>query len=166
MTATTTAVIHLPLSGAYGFLKTSSIRPLLPPPDGTFANGYPRSGQYSGAVGPSPKQRSLPAAMSNRPDGFCLRELRTCWPLADKYRGDRNPIDASSVMANGQEISDIVEFKKMLKDRKYLVISCLTKMLTYATGRHLEAVDRGEVDSNVAELGKKDNRLRDLIHLV
>ena len=55
----------------------------------------------------------------------------------------------------------------MLKDRKHLVVSCLTKkMLTYATGRHLEAVDRGEVDRIVAELGKKDNRLRDLIHLV
>jgi len=39
-------------------------------------------------------------------------------------------------------------------------------MLTYATGRHLEAVDRGEVDRIVAELGQKDNRLRDLIHLV
>ena len=59
-------------------------------------------------------------------------------------------------MANGQEIADIVEFKKMLKDRKHLVISCLTKkMLTYATGRHLEAVDRGEVDRIVAELGKR-----------
>ena len=70
-------------------------------------------------------------------------------------------------MANGQEIADIVEFKKMLKDRKHLVISCLTKkMLTYATGRHLEAVDRGEVDRIVAELGQKENRLRDLIHLV
>ena len=68
-------------------------------------------------------------------------------------------------MANGQEIADIVEFKKMLKDRKHLVISCLTKkMLTYATGRHLEAVDRGEVDRIVAELGQKENRLRDLIH--
>ena len=39
-------------------------------------------------------------------------------------------------------------------------------MLTYATGRHLEAVDRGEVDRIVAELKKKDDRLRDLIHLV
>ena len=48
-----------------------------------------------------------------------------------------------------------------------MVISCLTKkMLTYATGRHLEAVDRGEVDRIVAELGQKENRLRDLIHLV
>ena len=39
-------------------------------------------------------------------------------------------------------------------------------MLTYATGRHLEPIDRGEVDRLVAELGKKEDRLRDLVHLV
>ena len=61
----------------------------------------------------------------------------------------------------------ILCFKEMLKERKTLVVSCLTKkMLTYATGRHLESVDRGEVNRIVAELGQKDNRLRDLIHLV
>ena len=44
---------------------------------------------------------------------------------------------------------------------------CLTeKMLTYATGRLLEAGDRDEVDWIVSELKKNDNRLRDLIHLV
>ena len=70
-------------------------------------------------------------------------------------------------MANGKRIADIVEFKKMLKERKTLVVSCLTKkLLTYATGRHLESVDRGEVDRIVAEAEKKENRLRDLIHLV
>ena len=101
------------------------------------------------------------------PMGFAFENFDVVGRWRDKYRGDRNPIDASSVMANGQEIADIVEFKKMLKDRKHLVISCLTKkMLTYATGRHLEAVDRGEVDRIVAELGQKENRLRDLIHLV
>ena len=37
---------------------------------------------------------------------------------------------------------------------------------TYSTGRRLEAVDRGELDRITAELGKKDNRLRELIRLV
>ena len=70
-------------------------------------------------------------------------------------------------MANGKEIADIVAFKKMLKERKPLIVSCLTKkMLTYATGRHLESVDRGEVDRIVEVLSKKGNRLRDLVHLV
>ena len=101
------------------------------------------------------------------PMGFAFENFDVVGRWRDKYRGDRNPIDASAVMANGDKVKDIIEFKQMLKDRKHLVVSCLTKkMLTYATGRHLEAVDRGEVDRIVAELGKKDNRLRDLIHLV
>ena len=39
-------------------------------------------------------------------------------------------------------------------------------MLIYATGRQLETVDRGEIDRIVSELTKKEDRLRDLIHLV
>ena len=39
-------------------------------------------------------------------------------------------------------------------------------MLTYATGRKLEAVDRGELDRILAELARKENRLRDLVYLV
>ena len=70
-------------------------------------------------------------------------------------------------MANGDKIKDIVEFKQMLMDRKELVARCLTeKMLIYATGRKLEATDRGEVNRLVAELAKRENRLRDLVHLV
>jgi hypothetical protein len=70
-------------------------------------------------------------------------------------------------MANGNKIADIVEFKKMLMKRKLLVARCLTeKMLTYAIGRQLETVDRGEVDHIVSELTKKEDRLRDLVHLV
>ena len=63
--------------------------------------------------------------------------------------------NTSATMANGNKIADIVEFKKMLMKRKLLVARCLTeKMLTYATGRQLETVDRGEVDLIVSELTK------------
>ena len=55
----------------------------------------------------------------------------------------------------------------MLKERQPLIVRCLTeKMLTYATGRKLEAPDRGEIDRIVAELAKGGHRLRDLVHLV
>ena len=55
----------------------------------------------------------------------------------------------------------------MLTERKELVVRCLTqKMLTYATGRKLEAVDRGEVDRITAELARRDNRLRELVRQV
>lgn len=101
------------------------------------------------------------------PMGFAFENFDVVGRWRDKYKRAKEPIDTSSTMANGRQIAGIVEFKEMLKERKTLVVSCLTKkMLTYATGRHLESVDRGEVDRIVAELGKKDNRLRDLIHMV
>jgi hypothetical protein len=101
------------------------------------------------------------------PMGFAFENFDVVGRWRDRYKRAKGPIDTSSTMANGEEIADIVGFKKMLKERKPLIVSCLTKkMLTYATGRHLEAVDRGEVDRIVAALSKKDDRLRDLIHLV
>ena len=55
----------------------------------------------------------------------------------------------------------------MLLERESQVAHCLTeKMLTYATGRLLEAGDRGEIDLITSELKKGGNRLRDLVHLV
>ena len=101
------------------------------------------------------------------PMGFAFENFDVVGRWRDKYKRAKEPIDTSATMANGREVAGIVEFKEMLKERKTLVVSCLTKkMLTYATGRHLEPVDRGEVDRIVADLGKKDNRLRDLIHMV
>jgi hypothetical protein len=70
-------------------------------------------------------------------------------------------------MADGREVKDMVEFKAILMEREPQVVRCLTeKMLTYATGRLLEAGDRGEVDRIGAELKKSGNRLRDLVQLV
>jgi hypothetical protein len=101
------------------------------------------------------------------PMGFAFENFDVVGRWRERYKRAKGPIDTSATMANGEEIADIVAFKKMLMERKPLIISCLTKkMLTYATGRHLETIDRGEVDRVVAELGKKEDRLRDLVHLV
>jgi len=101
------------------------------------------------------------------PMGFAFENFDVVGRWRDKYRRARDPIDTSATMANGREIADIVEFKKMLLERKELVIRCLAnKMLTYATGRQLEAADRGEVDRILDKLSKKENRLRDLVNLV
>ena len=101
------------------------------------------------------------------PMGFAFENFDVVGRWRERYKRAKVPIDTSATMANGKEIADIVAFKKMLRERKPLIVSCLTKkMLTYATGRHIEAIDRGEVDRVVAELGKKGDRLRDLIHLV
>ena len=101
------------------------------------------------------------------PMGFAFENFDVVGRWRDRYKRAKGNIDTSSTMANGEKIADIVEFKKMLMDRKHLIVRCLTKkMLTYATGRHLETVDRGEIDRITAELAKKEDRLRDLIHLV
>jgi hypothetical protein len=101
------------------------------------------------------------------PMGFAFENFDVVGRWRDRYKGARDPINTLATMANGNKIADIVEFKKMLMQRKLLVVRCLTeKMLTYATGRQLEAVDRGEVDRIVSELTKKEDRLRDLVHLV
>ena len=76
-------------------------------------------------------------------------------------------MEVSAVLANGREIKDLADYKAMLLERESQVVHCLTeKMLAYATGRLLEAGDRGEVDRIVGELKGKGSRLRDLVHLV
>jgi hypothetical protein len=77
------------------------------------------------------------------------------------------PIDPSTTLANGKEVPDIITFKKILLERESDIARCLTeKMLTYATGRILEPVDRGEINRIVENLQNKGNRFRDLVHLV
>jgi hypothetical protein len=101
------------------------------------------------------------------PMGFAFENFDVVGRWRDKYKRARDPIDTSATLSNGKEIADIIEFKKMLLDRKELVTRCLTtKMLTYATGRKLEATDRGEVEKILEELNQYDNRLRDLVNLV
>lgn len=92
---------------------------------------------------------------------------RDHYPKADKKAKQAMPVETASVLANGEEVKDIVTFKALLMKREPQVVRCLTeKMLTYATGRLMEAGDRGEIDQIVLELEGKENRLRDLVHLV
>jgi hypothetical protein len=107
------------------------------------------------------------------PMGYALESFdpigrwRDNYPKVDKKAKQAPPIDTVAVMANGREVKNLVEFKAMLMERESQVAHCLTeKMLTYATGRLLEAGDRGEIDQITAELKKDGNRLRDLVHLV
>ncbi len=107
------------------------------------------------------------------PMGFALESFdpigrwRDQYPKVDKKAKQGLPIDTAAVLANGREVKDLTEFKTMLLEREPQVVHCLTeKMLTYATGRLLEAGDRGEVNRIVSELQNDGNRLRDLVHLV
>ena len=101
------------------------------------------------------------------PLGFAFENFDPIGRWRDRYPKGRGNIDASATMSNGQQISDIVGFKKMLLTREQDVARALTeKLLSYSSGRILEPVDRGEVDRIVGELKDRGNRLRDLVKLV
>ena len=101
------------------------------------------------------------------PMGFAFENFDVVGRWRDRYRRANGPIDTSTTLSSGREIRDIVEFKSMLMERKELVVRNLArKMLTYATGRKLEAVDRGELDRITSELAGRDNRLQELVRLV
>ena len=101
------------------------------------------------------------------PMGFPFENFDPIGRWRDKYPKARDNIDAATTTSTGEEIKDIVAFKKLLLTREKDVARSLTeKLLTYSSGRILEPTDRGEVDSIVDKLGKQGNRLRDLIRLV
>jgi hypothetical protein len=101
------------------------------------------------------------------PMGFPFENFDPIGRWRDKYPKARNNIDAATTMSTGEEIKDIVDFKKMLLTReKDIARSLAEKLLTYSSGRILEPTDRGEIDSIVEKLEKQDYRLRDLIKLV
>ena len=99
------------------------------------------------------------------PMGFAFENFDVVGRWRDNYKRSRVPIDTSTTLSTGESIADIVEFKQMLKRRRIQIVQCLvSKMLTYAIGRQLETLDRGEVDRIVEALGGEDARLRDMVH--
>ena len=61
--------------------------------------------------------------------GFAFENFDVVGRWRDRYKRAKEPIDSSSTMNNGQAISDIVEFKKMLMERKKLVVLMMRKRL-------------------------------------
>lgn len=104
------------------------------------------------------------------PPGFALENFdpvgswRTHYFVGSK-RGAK--IDASGELANGEAFTDIADFKKLLLEREDLFARMLTeRLLTYATGRQMEALDRPEIDRIVAELDSEGGGLRTLLEKV
>ena len=101
------------------------------------------------------------------PLGFAFENFDPIGRWRERYPKGGPPIDASTTMANGREVMNVVELKQLLLEREGQVARCLTeKMLTYATGRLLEPTDRGEVDTIVEQWKLDGYRMRDLIQLV
>ena len=101
------------------------------------------------------------------PMGFPLENFDPMGRWRGRYPATKKPIDPSSVLASGEDIPDLAAFKRMLLAREEDVIRCLTKkLLTYASGRTLEPVDRGEVDQITRDAVANGAGLRDLIKAV
>jgi hypothetical protein len=100
--------------------------------------------------------------------GFAFENFDPVGRWRTHYRTDGRPqIDPTTILSNGDQLADIVAFKQMLLNREPDFARCLTeKMLTYATGRRLEPLDRGEINRITTALAENGNRLRDLVHLV
>lgn len=110
------------------------------------------------------KHRETPTCygchMKIDPPGFALESFgpiggwRTHYP-AGKRQGPK--IDPSGELSSGEAFGDVVGFKKLMVDRKELFTRMLIeRVLTYATGRRIEGLDRPEVDrltTGVAEAG-------------
>ena len=101
------------------------------------------------------------------PLGFALENFNPIGGWRNTYGKNKPKIDASDVTVDGQMFDGIVSFKKIMMEKKDQFAHCLTeKMLTYATGRTLEATDRPEVDRIVNELKGQGYGLMDLVVLV
>jgi hypothetical protein len=104
------------------------------------------------------------------PPGFALENFdpiggwRTHYP-AGKKQGPK--IDASGELASGEGFGDVAAFKKLLLERKELFARMLTeRLLTYAIGRRVEVLDRGEVDRIVKEVDAEGDGMRSLVEEV
>jgi hypothetical protein len=107
------------------------------------------------------------------PLGFPLESFdpigrwRYRYPKVDKKARHGPEVDSGTTLADGSEITGIVDFKAALMAREDFVIRCLaSKMLSYATGRRIEPTDRGDINALLAQLDSKGNGLRDLVTLV
>ncbi len=100
------------------------------------------------------------------PLGFALESFDPIGAWRGSY-GKGAPIDSSGELPSGQTFNDVAGLKKILVERKDQFARMLTeRLLGYACGRRIEALDRVEVNRIVKELAARGYGLRDLIELV
>jgi Protein of unknown function (DUF1592)/Protein of unknown function (DUF1588)/Protein of unknown function (DUF1585)/Protein of unknown function (DUF1595)/Protein of unknown function (DUF1587)/Planctomycete cytochrome C len=99
------------------------------------------------------------------PLGFALENFDA---IGDwRPRIGQTKIDSSGELPSGEKFEDVAGLKKILVQRKDLFARMLTeRLLTYACGRRMEALDESVVEKIVAELPKKEYGLRSLIESV
>ena len=100
------------------------------------------------------------------PLGFALESFDPIGALRTSYEKG-GPIDTAGELPGGQRFADLAELKKILAGRKDQFARMLTeRLLTYACGRRIEALDRPAVDRILAAAKAGDYRFRDLLEQV
>ena len=99
------------------------------------------------------------------PLGFALENFDA---IGDwRPRIGKTKIDSGGELPSGEKFEDVAGLKKILVQRKDLFARMLTdRLLTYACGRRMEALDEATVEKIVTELPKKQYGLRSLIEAV
>jgi hypothetical protein len=96
------------------------------------------------------------------PLGFALERFDPIGALRSCYEKG-GAIDTSGELPGGQRFADVAGLKKVLAGRKDQFARMLTeRLLSYACGRRMEALDRPAVDRILAATKADDYRFRDL----
>ena len=98
------------------------------------------------------------------PLGMPLENLDVVGTFRQDYGGKKKlPVVATTVTSNGTKISSLKEYKNYLMKNKHMFAKCITeKLLSYATGREMTYLERGEVDKIAKKLQTEDG-FRDLL---
>jgi len=100
------------------------------------------------------------------PPGFALENFDPIGQWRSRYQG-KQVVDASGAFSTGETFHDVVGMKKILLGRKdQFTRALIGKLLTYGTGRRVEAIDRPEINRLLHEVKKNDYRFRDTLLLV
>ena len=100
------------------------------------------------------------------PLGFALENFDAIGSWRDRYETGQ-AVDPSGTMPGGKKFKDVTGLKAiMLKSPERFGRNLTTKLLTYATGRPMEAADRPEIDRIADRLSEPGVGLRDLVRLV
>jgi hypothetical protein len=101
------------------------------------------------------------------PLGFALENFDAIGDWRTTYGRQGATVDPSGELPNGKAFKDVVGLKAILVEQKeQFARALLTKMLAYAIGRPTRLADRPEIERMVADLGRREYGMRELIQLV
>lgn len=102
------------------------------------------------------------------PLGFALESFdpigrwRTRYP---KHKGKQAKIDPSGKLPSGETFKGFADYKQVLKANRsdLFTRNLISKLLEYSTGRHMERVDRFEIDSIQNRVAADNHGLRTMV---